>query len=162
MTKRCSTKNPGKTNPARVVMTSGDVNPEYGSTVVFRDKSGVHVERWDGPDDEDDFKRATVEVSGFDVPDDVFAYHSWAKPGDIASTHGQDVDDVRRAGKSRKIADRVWVLEMIGQHYGWVNLDGYPMSLTGAQIMQRWGNTFTRRGRKTGRSPKRGARGRFA
>lgn len=161
--RRSPVRNPAKDNAARSLFIIGDVNPEYGSGVVYRDKYGVHVTRWDVDDDDsDDFRKARVTVHSFDVPDDVLAYHSWAKASDIASSHGASVADVRRASKSRSIRDRVWVLEMIGGHYGYDNLDNYPNETTGASIMRQWGNTFTRRGSKTGRSPKRGAGGRFA
>lgn len=147
-------------------MTLGDRGDPiaYGGGVVYRDQYGLHVERWSGAEDsdsDDDSNDAKIvqSVYQFDVPPDVLKDHSWVKPSDVAETHGMDVDELRRMSKSRKIAERVEVLEMIGGHYGYDNLDHGPISLTGAEIMRRWGNTFTRRGRPTGRKtqPKRKA-----
>lgn len=161
--------NPGgysyKVTPARVIGTIGDVNPDYGSGVVYRDKYGVHLHVWEAPDDDDfdvPFRKAEVESYHLDVPADVLAEYDWIDPASVARTVGTTVADLRKRARSRSVMARVSAMEDLAGYTSWSSMAGGSSTTTGGAIMSRWGNTFTRRGSKTGRSPKRGPRGRFA
>lgn len=161
--RRAAVRNPGKDAPARALFTIGDASPEYGAGVVYRDKYGVRLHVWETDDDSDvPFSKERVSSYHLDVPADVLAEYGWIDPAKVAKTVDTTVADLRRRSKSRSIKDRVSVMEDLAAYTSWQSMSGGGSMTTGAAIMRQWGNTFTRTGRKTGRSPKRGAGGRFA
>lgn len=83
-------------------------------------------------------EHSPVTVYRVDVPDDIWKYHDWVDIDDISSTVGQGPEDVEKLGTSRKIMDRVWVLEIIASTWGWHELDHYPLQLTPKELEKRW------------------------
>lgn len=46
--------------PNRVVASLGDVSPEYGGTIVYRNRYGLHVTHWESDNDDDERAPYTV------------------------------------------------------------------------------------------------------
>ena len=132
------------TTRKKIIGITGDVNPEYGSGVVYRDQYGIHWEFWQSMGEEDDRGKEKYIVYRGDVPDDVFAEYNWLKAEGVASSIGMDVEDLKALGRSKKIGDRVQALEAIFPGYESAeNFDGYPMELTLGEINRRWGRVFS-------------------
>jgi hypothetical protein len=110
-------------------VTDGFLNPRnwHGSAFEYAKDRGLL----------EGFER--LQVYREEIPRDVFAYNDWADVEDVAATTGQDPDKLLAAGKSRKIMDRVYALECIAGHYGWDELDQYPLTLTAKELERRWG-----------------------
>jgi len=86
---------------------------------------------------ETDGRRLTVYR--VDVPDDVFSYHNWAKPAAVGSSIGMDPDELRSLGRSGDTMDRANVIVDLAGHYGWHELDQYPLTLSPKALAERWG-----------------------
>lgn len=131
------------TSPRRKISSLGDVNPEYGGTVLYRDQYGYHLEHWDEPEDDDlPASQQEVEVYRADVPDDVFGYHNWVNVADVARTMGMSATDLRADGRSADPTDRARAVEAIAMYHGWQNLDESPATFTIAELKRRWRSIY--------------------
>ncbi len=54
----------------------------------------------------------------------------------IGSTRGEMIDGLTSAD----VNDRAWAYEAIGGYHGYMNLDGYPLDLSEAELEERWDN----------------------
>lgn len=126
---------------AEVVGTVGDVNaPEYDGGWILKTQHGYQVEYVAIPSD-DDMKggeytssaRWTVYRVDLDpgVP-------SWGDIKAVASSSGQSVKELRAAFKSDDPAQRAYAYETWAGHYGWHELDNYPLTLTRAEVEKRY------------------------
>lgn len=122
---------------SRRIGTFGDVNPvDYGGGVIYRNEYGTRVEYTHGLDGGDTPEKMTVY--SVDVPDDVFAEYTWAKPEDVASSIGTSGAQLIASGMSRSLQERVGVIEEIAGYYGWHELDDYPLTMTEKELRRRW------------------------
>lgn len=121
----------------RVLSVRGD---EFNGDALWVSAGRIQGEHWESNDDDDDSPRARVTVWRYDLPDDVFSEHDWARKyaAAIARTHGQSVSSLTAASSSRNPADRQWALEMIAGHHGWDNIDGYALELSASEMKRRW------------------------
>lgn len=141
------------TRGCAVVTTIGDVNPiEYGGGYLFlckdRGRSDYHLEYTHGTESEEAaeglseyepaYSRVPLTLYRVDLPDDVWGDHSWAKVEDIAQSMGADPEELRRAGSSPDPRERAYALESIAGHWGWHELDNYPLSMTVSELRKRW------------------------
>ena len=133
----------------KIIGTTGDVNPEYGSGVVYKDEYGIHWEFWDEPEEIDG--KEVYRVYRGDVPDDVFKEYDWlggaggGPAGGVAASIGMEPEDLEALGRSKKIADRVEAMEAIfGGYESPENFDSYPIEITRAELNKRWGRVFSR------------------
>ena len=128
----------------KIIGITGDVNPEYGSGVVYRDQYGIHWEFWQSMGEEDEKGKERYIVYRGDVPDDVFAEYNWLKAEGVASSIGMEPEELEALGRSKKIADRVEAMEAIFSGYESAeNFDGYPTERTIGEINRRWGRVFS-------------------
>lgn len=135
---------------ARIVYRFGDVNPtEHGGGIVLRGPDGTYQLEYTGGLGEaedagelDDYEGAedqyALTVYRMSVPDDVFAYHDWTKPAEMARSLDTTPGEFRRRGRSPELSDRVWALEGIALYYGWPELDQYPLTYTTEELDKRW------------------------
>jgi len=132
---------------AKKITSVGDVNPiEYGGGFVYSEDGNRWIEYTSGVEDVEDapmegdpgYEDIKLTVYLVAVEDDVFGWHSWAKIADIARTSGYAKQDLKAAGKSSKLRDRVWATEAIAGMWGWYELDNYPITLTVAELGERW------------------------
>lgn len=122
---------------SRRIGTFGDVNPvDYGGGVIYRNEYGTRVEYTHGLDGGDTPEK--MVVYSVTVPDDVFAEHTWAKPGDVASSVGTNAAQLIASGMSHSLQERVGVLEDVAGYYGWHELDNYPLTMTEKELRRRW------------------------
>ncbi len=139
----CIKKDPN----VEILGTIGDVNPiAYGGGYVCR--------RTDRPDDlpwvefchgvefasDVEIRESTFEVYREDVHADVCAYLDWADLAKVAESCDTTPEELRECGRSKNVMDRVWAIETIALYYGWNGLDSYPLSLTIAELCERWGD----------------------
>lgn len=120
---------------SRRIGTFGDVNPvDYGGGVIYRNEHGIRIEYTHG------FGEGTARdlVYLVPVPDDVLAEHTWVDVFDVASSSGREVAELQEMSRSRNVLDRVSVIEDIAGHYGWIELDNYPLSMTEKELRRRW------------------------
>jgi len=116
----------------------GDVNPiEYGGGVVVDHGHGPQIEYTHGLDF-DGADPAAMVVYQVPVEDDVFGWHDWADIKGIASFVDSTPAELRAAGKSLQLMERVWATECIADYHGWVNLDEYPITLSEEELEERW------------------------
>lgn len=120
--------------PERITEVS-DTGDLYGGMWILakHEDGSLFVERWHGPDDGEDapvYPWTVFTVFRVDLPDDVAAEHDWAYPFD-----GCDPEAGRHADPAR----RAWELAAVGDHFGWEELDHYPLKLTATELWERWG-----------------------
>lgn len=143
--------------------TIGDVNPlQYDGGFVFQDSDGrVTLEyAMAPPDDHPWFRRngykaydlplrtAPYTVYRVDVSEDVKKDLSWLKSKDWAAiaAHGNG-EDTKTEGenlacflsKRAEPLQRAMIYWDVANHFGWNNLDDYPLWLTGEELAERWG-----------------------
>lgn len=139
---------PNQRTRCRVIDTLGDVNPiEYGGGFVLSCTGGGRGERTYeieiAPDaGEEADEGSPITVYRVDVPDDVWGYYSPMSSGftpeKLAPTIGANVRELRAAGSSQNVMDRVSALEAIAATWGWHELDSDPLQLTPAELRRRW------------------------
>jgi hypothetical protein len=135
-------------NEMTLLGTTGDKDAiTYGGGVVYVRNNYAPVWEWidDGfnePETDDDGEE--IE-SGEEqplyretVPDDVFAAHDWAKPGEMARSIGTTASELRALGRG-SVMERVEALSAIAAYYGSHELDGYPLMITRSALEKRWG-----------------------
>lgn len=132
-------------NPSirRKVGNIGDVNPiEYGGGFVFKNEYGYFVEYTHGMEsdcpDVEKLSRCELALYSVPVPDDVFSDHDWVKVEEVARTIGADPEELRKAGSSNNVMERVRALEDIASHWGWNELDHYPQTVKASELKRRW------------------------
>ena len=141
------------TRGCHVVTTVGDVNPiEYGGGYLFLCKvsgqSNYVVEYTHGTENEPAaeglseyepaYSRVPLVLYRVDLPENVWEWHSWADPNDVATSIDADPAELRRAGSSPDPRERLYALEAIAGHWGWNELDHYPLSMTVSDLRKRW------------------------
>ncbi len=119
----------------------GDVSwPEYDGGPVFVDQTGVYppeLEYVETPAEEADFEdpkaRWTVWRVVLDkgVPD-------WGELDAVADSTGMDPDDLRAAFESDDPMERASAYVDWAGHYGWIEFDQYPLTLTCAEVNKRY------------------------
>jgi hypothetical protein len=123
-----------------VISWFGDKNPiAHGGGYIFDGGDDEpFIQYTPGLTDREAILRGKILVYTVDVPNDVWRYHNWAKPLDMASRSGPTLGELRRWGKSRDISDRVTCLWLIGDHYGWENLDDSPDRYAPQELAEQW------------------------
>ena len=113
---------------------------EFNGNALWVSAGRFQGEHWESDSDDDDSPRAKVRVWRYDLPDDVFADHDWARKdaAAIARTHGQSVNSLIAASTSRDASERQWALDMIAGYHGWDNIDGYPLEISASEMKRRW------------------------
>lgn len=116
-----------------IIGTIGDVNPlDYGGGFVYRDKVGACSLEWYEPEDDSDEEsdiicyRVDIDYgaeSWMDLP----AVAKSADHADIAEAIEDDSNPMRRALAFWSVAG----------HWGWHELDHYPLRLTRAEAEAR-------------------------
>ena len=136
-----------------ILMTTGDRDPfTHGGGVVYKTDSGITWEFWFAEDYE---QLGEFEVYRATVPDDVSAYYSHDMITEPASSVDMPKSELLAAAQSKDVADRVLVLETIAGYYGPLNLDGYPLRMSMADLKKRWNRSLDAHwGRKSGGKPK--------
>lgn len=105
-----------------------------GMQIIFAKDGEVSIEAWHELCDEDEvFPWSRFAIYRVDVPEDVYAEHTWVK----ASAIGGGSEEEGRDPDPRK---RAWQIILIAEHYGWEEFDQYPLRLTATELYQRWGN----------------------
>jgi len=122
---------------------------ESGGWVLYRaiktpvSQQPVVLEWWFEPEREGAPSPTFVyEVYREDVPNDVFTYHDWVEVDQLASFLGASPEELRARGVHPEAAARASVLMDIVAYYGSVELDQYPIRLTGAEMRKRWPKIF--------------------
>jgi len=129
--------------------TTGDRDPfTYGGGIVYvDDETGdatwvvfPHTEE-DLPEPEEDDdgnmipSNETTEVFSITVEPDIFGWHNWVTPEEIASSTGMDPDELREMSRSDNVMERVAVLEAIAGHWGHHELDHHADKMTLAELL---------------------------
>lgn len=131
-----------KENPvsgAVEVGTIGDVNYlEYGGGPVLRTEHGYAVEWVEPPPDEIDFdsKRARWTVYRVDLDQEV---PTLLDVDAAAETSGMSARALRQQFLSNDPMTRASAYWTLASHYGWYELDQYPLSLKKAEVYRRYG-----------------------
>jgi len=122
---------------------------ESGGWVLYRlrrapiGQQPVTLEWWFEPEREGGPSPTFMyEVYGEDVPENVFVEHDWVDVAKLASFLGTSVEELRARGVHPEAAARASVLMDIVAYYGSVELDQYPIRLTGAEMRKRWPKIF--------------------
>lgn len=136
----------------RVISKRGDVNAaDHGGGAIVHNEHGYHLEWTHGlmsehPEEEGfDDEIADLKLNLFRVPLDESAWAKLSTCGDedklwtgIASSNGMDLAEVIELAKSEKPVDIATALEMFAGHWGWENLDSYPVLVRYADLSERW------------------------
>jgi hypothetical protein len=132
----------------RVIMNLGDANPfDYGALVVYehREKKRgkeyryFQAEYWPEPETEEGKDRYTVY--NWEIESNVFRDLEWISPNAwdaIADTHSMERREVRRLATSEEPVERAILYEMVGNYYGFDNLDHTPEVFTREELEARW------------------------
>lgn len=129
----------------RLVANLGDADPfSYGGYLIFEQGKSHMGVYWDESSNDE----SSVEVYRFGIPKDVFKEHNWANPEEVASSIGVDPDELRADGKSHNLRTRAQVVADIGNHYGFNNIDNYPLTETPAELRKRYGRSVSLLGRR--------------
>jgi len=117
----------------------GDVNwPEYDGGPVLVDETGVYppeLEYVITPEEDYDKPRARWEIYRVVLDQEV---PSWGELEAVAESAGQDPDDLREAFESDDPMERAWAYVTWAGHYGWVEFDQEPLSLTRLEVEKRY------------------------
>lgn len=127
--------------PEGAVSNIGDVNPiEYGGGYVFKTEHGPVIEYTHGLEgaqnvDEDDEDATELEL--YRVPVDKPLDNSWVNWNSVARTIGSTAAELKRMARQNLTA-KAAVYEAVAAHYGWHELDHYPLTLTVGELKERW------------------------
>lgn len=104
-----------------------------GGYVLYRMIDGTHLlEHTDGVVGEGSLQPwSVVEVHQRTVPDHVYEELDWAREKDTP-------DERLRAGVDADPKVRAAEVAAIGDHYGWANIDDYPIRLSGKEALARF------------------------
>lgn len=123
----------------QIIGNLGDENPlEYGGHIVYRvydPKNGtrwIRGEYWSEPIND------IFLVYQWDVEKDVLRDLNWVEWNDVARHEGIGLEELKRMANSEEILKRARVYEMVGQFYGFDNLDGYREYFSRDEIEKRW------------------------
>lgn len=135
------------------VANLGDCNPiEHGGFAVFADKTGIYeseaellVSPEESGSDKWEVRRFSLDACTFinDILSDN-KFHpdkpAWFadKLGAMANTFGQSVESVIALFVSADPIDRANAWRMVGEYFGYDNLDSYPRFFTRSEIKARW------------------------
>jgi len=121
----------------------GDVNwPEYGGGPVMIDETGVYppeLEYVEPPPDELSFDSPKARWEVYRVP--LEPNQPWGDREDleaVARTSGQDPDELADAFASDDPMERAYAYETWAGHFGWYELDQYPLRLTCPEVEKRY------------------------
>ncbi len=138
---------PSKTRQ-KVIGTTGDAHAlDHGGGVVADRGYGPEWWFWDEPE-QDDNGKDHYKVYRVPVEEDVFGYHSWADPFELARTYSINAFTLQALGSSPRVMERVEALEMIAGHYGPHELDNEPDRMTRAEMERFFGPTFRSKRRR--------------
>jgi hypothetical protein len=135
-----------------IVGNFGDVNaPEHGggALVAIHQKGKPRyyvVEHTDGievehPKDKSygaAKRKLKIHVWSRPIADDVIAELDWVDWGAVARSTGIQVDKLFGYARSDDPMRRGLVYQSVGSHYGWHELDQYPIELTFSEVWRRW------------------------
>lgn len=122
------------------VGTVGDVYPEYDGGFVSVDTTGVYepeLEYVKVPADDDDFESPRARWTVYRVVLDR-GVPNWGELEDVASSAGQDPDDLREWFDSDDPMERASAYMDWAGHYGWHEFDQDPLTLTRAETEKRY------------------------
>lgn len=119
----------------------GDVSwPEYDGGPVFVDETGVYapeLEYVEAPSENVDFEDPSARWTVYRVPLEK-GVPDWGDINDVARTVGQDPGELRAAFESDDPIDRANAYQDWASHYGWFELDQYPLQLTCPEVNKRY------------------------
>jgi len=127
------------------VGTIGDAHfLDYGGGPVYPDGHGGYMlEHVDEPADDGpafDSPRARWTVYRVDLaPRGI----DWVKWADVADSASMTAMELKRLAASKDPMKRAYAFETVAGYYGWYELDQYPMTLTRAEVEERYGKTVT-------------------
>lgn len=142
----------------KFIANLGDASPiAHGGFFVYEDKSGVYAPECvllQPKNDEDDIRDKDMHWTAWRFSADKCSYvngvlsdnkfhpelPAWFadKIGSLADTFGQTADEVRALLCSDKTLDRADGWRMIGEYFGFDNLDSYPDRLTRRDVYNRF------------------------
>jgi len=131
-----------------IVGNIGDVDPiQYGGGVVFEDEDGGYtLEYVYGADsDEDygweqnpDYEHVVYRVGLESDLDSFLRWNDWADLDAVADSVGATKDELLERARKGGAVGRAWLANEIAAHYGWQNLDEYPVKITERDLVKRW------------------------
>ncbi len=102
----------------------GDVNPyDYGGYFVWKDCRAVYF-----PESQSD----TLTAYRFDISENGLTDLSWIKETEyqaIAEFIGVTATEITRLATSKDVAERAQFYRAVGDYFGWINLDSYPLQM---------------------------------
>lgn len=143
----------------------GDINPlDYGGYFIYKHKTGIYPEAAEKLlVDEDTYTvyRFPLDrlklVDGYLVP---LAYvPNWPHPlekydewfheelGEVAEFSGTQKAQLELAFTSADPVDRAFAYEAVGNHFGWVEFDSYPLTISRQEAEKRYRRALLRRRR---------------
>lgn len=139
----------------KFVANLGDANPiEHGGFAVFVDETGVYSPECELLETPEETGRRDWTVRRFSCDACTFVdgilsdnkYHptkaAWFadKLDSLANTYGQPVDEVIALFISADPVSRASAWRMVGEYFGFDNLDSYPLYFSEEEIKARWSN----------------------
>mgnify|MGYP001586861803 FL=1 len=135
------------TSDVKAIGIIGDVTPiEYGGGYVFKGDDGIWIEYTNGLGDFDGDESALesyrVEVYRVKVADDVFFDLDWMNWDNLAFSMGRKVKELESESLSDNPVTRAMLYWDVASHYGWHELDHYPLILTVKELEDRWAGAY--------------------
>lgn len=150
-----------------LIANLGDVHPlDYGGYFIYRDTTGVYTEEGEKvfvDDEENENSKYTIYRFGLDrcemvakdgktylvpfgfasrtdLPYAIETYDEWfdKRLDEIAQSVEQSIEEMREAFCSADPLIRAFAYEAVGNHFGFDNLDNYPLVLTKAEAEERY------------------------
>lgn len=130
-----------------IVGTLGDASPvEYGGGLILSRPGCAHliggeasIEYTHGQEAEwVDGHVGAIEVYQVEIPTDVAEEFDWVDFPALARSIEMDQAELEGYARSEDVQARASVVEAIGSHYGWHEMDSYPLQLRPAELERRW------------------------
>ena len=118
------------------IATVGDKNPiEHGGGVIFDGEAGPFLEWTKGLQDTGP---GILFVFRRHVPENVFEDLSWVNKETLAHGMGGDPEEMLLMSTSEDPFARAMLISIVGDYFGWHELDDEPMTMTDEELAQRW------------------------
>lgn len=125
----------------------GDAHPfDHGGFIIFdvfdssRGRQWTAAEFWRAPQEGEVYERdeRAFVVYGFTIEDDVLTDLAWVDWVKIAEFAGFQARDIQTMGTSPDPMIRARLYEIVGNYYGWDNIDSGPELFTREELEIRW------------------------
>lgn len=122
----------------------GDVNPlDHSGGIVIQGEHEPELEyTWGleglGGDVPEDESAAVLEVYRVPIEKDLVKSYDWVDWPDVARTIGMPLAELMTYGRDSNVMARASTIEAIASHYGWGELDSYPLIMSYAELEARW------------------------